>query len=171
MARKNSSKLERSKVPSDVQDNIDSMGEHDIHLDEMSSDVEVVAETLGCIEGGTCEGQQAEQQAIESAREIGVDHFDKEKGEIEQVHEDAETLETEMEAGRDVAEQDVEKINEADSKLKTDIASEKLSEAVLEAQSDTDLLNEFTDLSSQERQESQQQLEEYSQRVEQAKGA
>ena len=171
MARKNSSKLERSKIPSDVQENVDSMQEHDAHLDEISSDVEVVAETLGCIEGGTCEGQQAEHQAIESAREIGVDHFDQEKGEVEQVHEETETLEIEMEEGRDISGNDVEKIKESDSKLKTDVAREKLSEAVLEAQSDIDLLNEYRDLSRQERQESQQQLEEYLQRVEQAKGA
>ena len=171
MAKQKSSKLERSKVPTDVQENVDSMEEHEVRLDEISSDVEVVAETLSSIEGGTCEGQQAEQQAIESAREIGIDHFDKEKDEIEQVHEDAETLETEMDEGREIGEKDVENIELANSKLKTDIAGDKLSEADSEAKSDIELLNEHTDLSRQEREESQQLLEEYSQRVEQAKGA
>ena len=147
------------------------MEDHESQLDDISSDVVVVTETLSEIKGGTIEGQEAEQQAIESAREIGVDRFSEEKVEVEQVHEDAEVLETEMDEGRGVAENDVEKINEADSKLKADIAGDKLTEAASEAQSDIDLLNEYTDLSRQEREESQQLLEEYSQRVEQAKGA
>ena len=76
-----------------------------------------------------------------------------------------------MEGGREVAENDADKIGEADSKLKTDIAGEKLNEAASEAQSDIELLNEYTDLSRKEREESQQLLDEYSQRIEQAKGA
>ncbi|MCP4708866.1 MAG: hypothetical protein GY869_09600 [Planctomycetes bacterium] len=171
MARKKSSKLERSKVPAEVQENVNQMEEHEGRLDDISSDVEVVAETLGAIEGGTCEGQEAEQQAIESAREIGVDHFKEKKGEIAQVHEEAETLETEMDEGRELAQSDVDMIKEADSKLQADIARDKLSEAASEAQSDIDLLNTYTDCSRQERQESQKLLEEYSQRVEKAQGA
>ena len=171
MAGQSSSKLERSKLPSDVQDLSDEMHEREEKADDISNDAEVVGQTQGVIEGATVEGQTAEKAAIEEGMEITVNNYETEKSELENVHESAEELEADMEGGREIAEADTDKISEAGSKLKTDLAKEQLSEAESEAQSDIDLLSELIETERNEREQSQQKLEEYTQRVENAKGA
>jgi len=171
MARQENSKLERSKIPSDIQEYADGMHEHGKKADETSSDAEVIGSTRGEIQGATVEGETAEQAKIEEGLEITVAGFENEKTELENVHASAEELETDMAEGKEIGETDADKISEAGSRLKTDLAKEQLSEAESEAQSDIELLTESIETERTEREGSQQDLEEYEQRVENAKGA
>lgn len=171
MGRAKGSKLERSQIPSEVQEHTDDMAEIGEDMDEGSEDALTTAETLSSIEGGTSEGQDAEQKAIETGRDLALDHVTEKQADIEQVHEQSEQMEENMTDGRECGESDADKIAEAESRLRTDIAKDSLSEAVLEAQNDIELLSEYIEIENTERTASQQDVEEYLSRVEQAKGA
>ena len=168
MASKRRAKLERASVPEDVNQNVEKMDEHDGNMEIISNDVEVVADTLSKIEGGTVEGQDTEQHLISEARDIGVEHFHDEKDKAELVHNEAKESENEMTEASDISKKDIDKINEADSKLKDDFANDRLAEAQTEAQADIDLLTEYTELSENEREISEKLLEEYLKKIENA---
>lgn len=162
----------RSDVPTrgEITDKVDKH-ETDMHdkadeIEETVEDVETVRQTLEELDlGGTAEGGDAVEQAIEGAEDVSVSEFDEESQELEQIEGEDEEHEHELEERSDTTSSDLGKISDASGRIHSDAANNELIEAKESALRDIEFLSDQAKRAQEAREESRRIHEEHVGRV------
>ena len=127
-----SEKIERSKKEMDCKE---------INLDKIASDVETVRRTLDNLDfGGTIEGSEQVENAIENAEDVTTDVFDREDDGLEKAQKDIEGFEGEITEHHKSSESDLGRISESKSRIGTKETVHELEAAKEVAVRDIDFL-------------------------------
>jgi len=152
-----SEKIDRSRAD---------MDEKEEELDTIAGDVETVRQTLESLDGGgTVDGRDAVEAAVENADDVAVDAFDEQDEGLEEVQSENEEFEGELDERSDVSESDLDKLADAGSRIETDGAASELAKAEEAAQRDVEFLEEHSERTRAEREESERAQQEYQARV------
>lgn len=127
-----SEKIDRSKKD---------MGGREINLDKIASDVETVRRTLENLDfGGTIEGSEQVENAIEKAEDVTSDVFAKEDEGLEKAQKDIEGFEGEIRDHHKSSESDLGRISESKNRIETKETVHELEAAREVAVRDIDFL-------------------------------
>jgi len=89
-------------------------------LDQIATDVETVRRTIESLDfGGTAEGTEELERAIEGAEKVTEDVFGKENENLEQVQAVSEAYESKMDDHRGVTESDLGKVSNDSAQIET----------------------------------------------------
>jgi hypothetical protein len=142
------------------------MDEKEEQLDTIAGDVETVRETLESLDlGGTADGSDEIEAAVEDADEVAVDAFDEQDGELEELQGENEEFEGELDDRSDVSESDLDKLTDASSRIETDGAATELAKAEEAARGEIEFLQEHIERERAAREESERAQQEYEARV------
>ena len=156
----------RNDITDTVEKHQTDMQEKGEELEKPVEDVETVRETLDALDlGGTSEGADEVEQAIEGAEDVSVEDFDRGSGELEEIQHESEEHEGEIEERSDNVSSDLGKISDASARIHGDGANRELVDAKESALRDVDFLKEQTDRAQEARDESQRLHDEHVSRV------
>lgn len=142
------------------------MDEKEEQLDTIAGDVETVRQTLESLElGGTADGADEVETAVESADDIAVDAFDEQDEDLDELQEENEEFEGELEDHSEISESDRDKLADAGGRIQTDGAADELSKAEEAARGDIEFLQEHIERERAAREESDRAQQEYQARV------
>ena len=146
----------RHEVREQIESKKKGMDEKEINLDQLASDVETMIETLKKLDlGGTLEGSEQVERAIESAENVTTREFDKEDSNLDQIQTDAEKYEEELKDRRESSESDMGKISDASNKINTRETINELKRAKETALLDIEYLAEQIDIALSARKKSE----------------
>lgn len=142
------------------------MQEKEEQLDTIAGDVETVRETLDSLDlGGTADGADQVEAAVENADDVAVDAFDEQDEGLDKLQEENEDYEGELEDRSEVSESDRDKLADASGRIETGAAVNELSKAEEAARDELDFLNEHIERERAAREESERAQQEYEARV------
>ena len=112
-------------------------------LDRIAADVETVRRTIESLDfGGTAEGSEQLERAIEGAEKVTEDVFGKENENLEQVQAAGEAYESKMDDHRSLAESDLGKVSDDSARIETKETINALVHAKEAVLKDIDFLND-----------------------------
>jgi len=156
----------RSEVTEKVEKHQDDMNDKAEDVEETVSDIETVRDTLDSLDlGGTSEGADEVEGAIEGAEDVGVSEFEEESQELEQIQGETEEHEGELGERSGTTSSDMEKISDASSQIHSDAAGSELAKAEDNARNDIEFLDDQADRAQSAREESQRLHNEHQARV------
>ena len=91
----------------------------EVNLDQIALDVETVRQTLEKLEGGTSEGTEEVERAIESAEDVTAEKFDTDDEDLERNEAESREFEEEIERRKESSEADLGKTSDASAEFKT----------------------------------------------------
>lgn len=145
----------RSEVTEKVETNKRELEAKETDLDKIAQDDEIVKDTLEQIQfDGTAEGSNEVKSAIESAKDVTKEVFDKENDSLEQIQADNQELEGELQERCESSQLDLGKISDATAKIETKETINELARAKEAISHDTDFLKEQRVRASEARKES-----------------
>ena len=149
-----------------VDRNSERMKDKEVDLDRAASDVETVRRTLeNMVLGGTAEGSDAVEEAIETADEVAGEEFENEDKELEDMQRETGEHEGELEGRSDASEKDAKEIDEAEKAIKTRAAITEIARAKEAALRDIDFLAEQIRRAREARDESERVQQDLTGRV------
>ena len=120
----------RHEVTEKISMNKREMEVKEINLDKVVSDLETVRKTLENLDlGGTSDGTEQVEGAIESAKDVTKGVFDREDQSLEETQARNEEFEGKLQEHRESSEADREKISDASAKIETKETINELSKA------------------------------------------
>ena len=156
----------RAEVSETVERSSEDMREKGDDLEKVAADVATVRETLESLEfGGTAEGSEAVEISIRGAEDVTTEVFDREDGELQEVHAGAEGFQDELQENSSSVDADLERISDAGGELETQETVNELVKAKDAALHDIDFLQEQISAAREAREESERAREEYRQEV------
>ena len=162
----------RGEVTEKVEKHGTDMREKMDEIEETVEDVETVRQTLEELDlGGTSEGSDAVEQAVEGAEDVSVEEFDEESGELEEIQRETEEHEDELDERSDTASSDLGKISDASGRIESDATNGKLVEAKESAIREIEFLSEQAQRARDAREESRRAHEERQGRVQSRGGS
>jgi uncharacterized phage infection (PIP) family protein YhgE len=165
MRRKNDTPT-RSEVTETVEKHKDDMSEKVEDLDTIATDTETVRETLESLDfGGTADGADEVENAIEQAEDVTVEIFDREDGNLEEIQSDTAEYEGELQERTDSSESDLDKVTDAAGKIETQETVGELENAKASVSSDIEFLKEQDETAKQAREENEQLQQDHRSRV------
>ena len=110
----------RSEVTEKIESNKGQLEAKEIDLDKIAQDVETVRQTIEGLDfGGTAEGSDEVEGAIEGAKDVTRDVFDREDDSLDKMQDEAQEFEGEIQDHQRSAESDLGKISDASAKIDT----------------------------------------------------
>lgn len=162
----------RGEISETVERHQQEMHERSEEVEKTVDDVETVRQTLENLDlGGTSEGSEAIEGAIDAAEDAGVGEFKEESEGLEQVELKSEEHEGEIHERSDTTSADLGKISDASGRLHGDAANRELVDAKEEALRDVEFLKEQAARAEDARNESRQLHEEHERRVQSGRGS
>ena len=160
----------RGEIQDTREQNRENLEESEERLTVVADDAEIVAETLGALEGEeTSEGLEAVEQGIEGAADETEAEFDQETGELEQVQSEGEEFESELEGQSQSTESDLGKISDASGRINTEGAVNELITAKEGAIQDIEFFEDEISQSNEAIEESRRIQQEQEQRMQTAR--
>lgn len=154
--RRKSDAPSRNEVTEQVEKKNTDMSEKVEELDTIATDSETVRDTLEGLDfGGTAEGADEVEGAIEKAGEVTAEVFEREDETLDEIQSAGEEFEAELTERSDTVESDVSKISDTSSRLETKEAAAELARAQEAAASDVAFLNEQNEKARQVREENE----------------
>lgn len=131
----------------DVEDCVDSsqdaFKEKQTEMEQTTSDIDTIRSTLETLDfGGTAEGSDEVEGAIEQADDVAVAEFDQQDGELDELQERSAEYGSELEDRADTTETDLGKLSDASGKIETEVAVNELVKAKEAALRDIEFLQE-----------------------------
>lgn len=164
--RKRSDLSSRGEINDNIDKHREDMSVKEDELEIVASDTETVRSTLENLDfGGTEEGADAVESAIEQAEHVTVDIFEQKDSDLEVIQSDTEGYKDELQGHSETAESDLGKISDAGSQVQTGETIEKLADARDNVTEDRDFLNDQVDRAREAREESEQRQQELESRV------
>lgn len=149
-----------------VDRNQDDMREKEREEELVVSDVETVRGTEDALDfGGTEEGAEALERAMESAEDTTIDVFEEKDGELEGIQGESDEHQQELDERSDVGEADIGKVSDARGRVDTDETNDKLSDAEDAIQEDIEFLDGLAERTREAREESERVQQEHQSRV------
>jgi P2-related tail formation protein len=162
----------RSDTPrrSDVTETVDrskrDMEEKSQEIEKVVSDVETVRQTLESLDlGGTAEGAEETEQALDSAEEVTVDVFDREDEQLDTKQNETEEYEGNLNERSDTSKSDLGKISDASTQIDTTETTNELVKAKDSAIRDIEFLEGQARRALDARNESERVQNEHQSRV------
>ena len=156
----------RGEVSEKVEKHETDMREKGDQIEETVEDVETVRQTLEDLElGGTSEGSDAVEQAIEGAEDVSAGEFDEESEGLEEIQGESEEHEGELQERSDTTSSDLGKVSDASGRVHSDATNRELVDAKEAALRDVEFLDEQATRAGDAREESRRIHEEHQQRV------
>ena len=115
--------------------------------------------------GGTAEGCEGIEQAIDGAEDVSVDEFDSESNELEEIANESEEHEGELHERNDTTTTDLGKISDASGRIHSDTANTELIAAKESALRDIEFLSDQAKRAQEAREETQRIHDEHFGRV------
>ena len=110
----------RQEVKDRIEKDREEMEIKESDLDRVAKDVETVRGTISSLDfGGTAEGSEQLEQAIERAEKVTEDVFGQENDILEHVQAESESYESKMDDHRNLAETDLGKISRDSAQIET----------------------------------------------------
>ena len=135
-------------------------------LNKVASDLDTVRQTLENLNlGGTAEGTEQVESAIESAKDVTTEVFNKEDQSLEEIHTSNEEFEGKLQEHRGSSESDLGKISDASARIETKEAISELAKAKEAALRDVDFLREQVRMAEDAREKSDAVQEKLQSRV------
>ena len=136
----------RHEVIEKVDLNGKDMGEKEDNLDKVASDVETVRQTLENLDfGGTQDGSEQVERAIENAESVTVEVFDGQESQLDQIQNDNQEFEGELQDRRGSSESDLGKLSDSSTRTETEETVNELLKAKESVLRDIDFLAEQID--------------------------
>ncbi len=133
----------RGEVTEKIETKKTEMDAKEVDLDKVAADVETVRQTLESLDfGGTQEGSEQVEQAIEGAEEVTEQEFDKEDEALEEIQADTQEYEGGLGERRGSSESDLGKISDASAGIETNETVSELVKAKEAALRDIEFLAE-----------------------------
>jgi hypothetical protein len=156
----------RSEVTETVEKHKDDMSEKVEELDTIATDTETVRDTLESLDfGGTSDGAEEVESAIDQAEDVTVEIFDREDENLEEIQGDTEEYEGELQERTDSSESDLDKVSDAAGKIETQETVGELENAKAAVSSDIEFLREQDETAKQAREENEQLQQNHRSRV------
>lgn len=156
----------RSEVTEKVDKGKDDMTDKTEQMDTIATDKETVTETLEGLDfGGTAEGSEAVESAIEQAEDVTVEKFDEEDEALQEILDEASEHETDLQERSDATESDLDKVSDTSGQISTEETKRELEQAQSEIQDDLEFLTEQGDAAREAREENEQLQQEYRNRM------
>jgi|GEM_PF-1679005 ABC-type transporter Mla subunit MlaD len=156
----------RSEITEKIDKGKDEMSEKTEHLDTVAADTETVMETLDSLDlAGTADAIEQIEGAIEEARDVTHEVFEREDDDLNEMLTDVQEHEDELQERSDASESDLQEISEATDKIATDETTRGLEHAQAKIQDDIEFLQEQRDSARESREESERLRQEYQQRM------
>lgn len=147
----------RGEVTERVDRNANDLQEKADASEKVVEDVETVRETRDEVElGGTADGADEVEQALDTAEDTAVDIFDDRDEEVEQQQEDSEEHEEALREGRETCESDREKIADKGSRIDTAEVAHKQDEVHEATNREIEFLDDYEGREAAAREESEQ---------------
>jgi len=122
------------------------MREKEDNLDKVASDVETVRQTLEKLDfGGTQDGSDQVEKAIEDAESVTIEVFDREESQLDQIQNDNQEFEGGLEDRRGSSESDLGKLSDSSARTETEETVNELLKAKESVLRDIDFLAEQID--------------------------
>jgi len=130
-------------------------------LEKKAEDIHTIREldSVLDLDGGTSEGVQGIQDAVEGAEHLTEDAFDEGDAELSDNQEQGDEFRSEVEERREGSERNLGHLSDSSAKVTTDTAVQKLRESKEAALEDQDMLIELESAIEQSVAESQQVLQ------------
>ena len=165
MARRRG-EITRNEVTETVQKHQQEMSEKAEELDTTTSDVETERQTLESLDfGGTAEGADEVEQAIQDAENATVEVFERQDEELEEIQAETENYEQELQERSGSSESDLGKISDASGRIETEEGVNELVKAKEGVLQDIDFLTEQNERAREARDESDQARKEHEARI------
>lgn len=133
--------MTRHEVSEKIESGKKDMDGREINLEKIASDVDTVRRTLENLDfGGTIEGSEQVEHAIERAENVTTDVFSREDEGLEKAQKDIEGFEREIRDHQKTSESDLNKVSETKSRIKTKETVHELEAAREVAVRDIDFL-------------------------------
>ena len=139
-------------------------------MDDEASDIETIRNTLEQLEGGTSEGFEQIEGAIEDAESITTEVFESDDQELDEIQGESQEFGNEINESKEVSESDLATISDASAEFKTDNPDKEFLHAKEEAIRDIDLLKEQEERERLAREESDAIQEQLKARVQKRAG-
>ncbi len=141
-------------------------------MDKTADDAETVRDTGDAlIQGGTAEGAEEVEAAVDRAGEVTVEIFDGQDRELEGVQEESDTNRSDLDDRGKSAETDITRIESAAADTHTRETADELSRAKELAEEDRDYLKDMEEQDQQALEESERLQKVYEDRVRATQGA
>jgi hypothetical protein len=142
--RKKGDLPKRCEVIEKVDLNGKDMEEKEDNLDRVASDVETVRQTLENLDfGGTEDGSDQVERAIEDAESITIEVFGREEGQLDRIQNDNQEFEGELQDRRGSSESDLGKLSDSSARTETEETVNELLKAKESVLRDIDFLAEL----------------------------
>jgi hypothetical protein len=108
----------RGEITAEVEESDQSMQEQLEEMEKGDADVQTVRETLGSLEfGGTSEGNDAVQSALDDAESVGVVVFDEKDGKLDELQDENEGVQDGLRDQTDADEKDEQGVSDAGGRI------------------------------------------------------
>ena len=135
--------LGRQEVSGTIETKKKEMAAKENDLDKIATDVETIRQTLEKLDfGGTQEGAEQIERAIESAENVTEQEFEREDANLEKIQDENKEFEGELGNRRGISESDLGKVSDAGARINTKQTINELVKAKEAAMRDIDFLKE-----------------------------
>jgi len=142
------------------------MREQEEQMDVTASDVETIRSTLEALErGGTTEGVDGVESAVEDAEDVTVDVFEEQDEALEQLQDGAEQHEEGLEEMAEATERDLGRLSDGSARIETGVAVNEFVKAKDAELDDVEFLRGEEEKVKEGREESDRIQDEYKRRV------
>ena len=156
----------RSEVTETIEKHQSEMQEKTEEMEKTAEDVETERETLESLDlGGTAEGADAVEEAIEGAEDLSTQEFEEQGNELEEVDRESEEHEGELNERSDTTSSDLGKVSDASGRIHGDGANNELVKAKESAVRDIEFLHEQAQRAQEAREETERVHQEQQGRV------
>jgi len=156
----------RGEVSESVKKHQADMVRKEEDLGVLATDTETVRSTLDSLDfGGTSEGVDAVQGAIEEAENVTVEIFEREDEVLEDIQRDSEDYQNDLQGRAETAEMDLGRISDASGRVETQETVSRLADAKNAVMEDRDFLRDEVERSDEARNESDRMQKELQDRV------
>lgn len=157
----------------DIDDNVErlkrDMRDKEDEMDIPTADIEMVRETRESLEGGTLDGADEVDRAMEEAEEVTETVFTERDDHLEQIQQENEEYEGDLQERSDTTVSDREKLSGAQTRIETNETQREMGEAIRATEQDLDFLIERKRTAVEGRDESDRVQEDLRNRVQQAR--
>jgi len=166
MAKRRGDCKTRSEITEKTERSESDMREKEGDMEKVVEDVETVRGTLESLDlGGTVEGNDSVEAAIEGAESTTENIFDGEDTNLEQIQSDSEEHEGEVQEKSNSDSADLDKVSDAKSRINTGETIGELDKAEQDCQEDIEFLDDIIRDAEEAREQSENTQKEYQSRV------
>ena len=157
----------RDELKERVETSREDMEKKEVDLDRIVSDLETARRTIEQLDfGGTKEGVEELEKAIERAEDVTVEVFGQEDEELERIQSDNKEFEGEVQDSHNSSESDLQKVSDVSAGIETQETANELEKAKTTILEDMDFLSEQIRRARDSRENSDAIQERHKERVE-----